>query len=599
MKRTRAPGGQRLPPPGDARREQERRNLRQERLTTPLTILEAMADKKWFKTFFQGPSWDGWKAFLAAVFGLAMTAEMLKTYQEFTGRQAPPNRRASEAWMIVGRRGGKTRISALIAVYLAIFRDYGPHLAPGEMATIPIMSSDVAQTRQALVYIKAMINQIPAVRAHVTRELTDSVLFNERVLIEVHAANYKSARGYTVVTALCDEIAFWMNDETSKNPDTEIIAAIKPGMLTIPGALLLGMSSPYARKGVLWEAFEQHYGHEGDPILVWKAATLQMNQGSTPTARRELEEFIQTERDKDEVVAAAEYDAEFRRDLADYVSLEVVRACTVAARGILLRVFNQAYYAFCDPSGGEQDSFTLAIGHKAPEPDGARVVIDWITEVKAPFNPKLAVGECVDALNAYGCGSVHGDHYGGQLVRSMFMEEGITYLMADKPKSEYYVDLMPLLSSRMIELPDPAVSPEGKRLRAQLLGLERRTGRSGKDSIDHAPGAHDDVANAVAGLAAYVAAGPAWHSLDISTGNRTPADLLKEKHPFQQQIEGQAPQLFEKPGSETCGSCIHKMPPKNSYELHEGLGLCEIHNPLSVKDDSPQCEWYERRRGRR
>ena len=38
------------------------------------------------------------------------------------------------------------------------------------------------------------------------------------------------------------------------------------------------------------------------------------------------------------------------------------------------------------------------------------------------------------------------------------------------------------------------------RLVAQIVGLERRTARGGRDSIDHAPGAHDDVANAVAGL---------------------------------------------------------------------------------------------------
>ena len=40
------------------------------------------------------------------------------------------------------------------------------------------------------------------------------------------------------------------------------------------------------------------------------------------------------------------------------------------------------------------------------------------------------------------------------------------------------------------------------RLHAQLLGLERRTACGGRDSIDHAPGAHDDVANAVAGALA-------------------------------------------------------------------------------------------------
>ena len=33
----------------------------------------------------------------------------------------------------------------------------------------------------------------------------------------------------------------------------------------------------------------------------------------------------------------------------------------------------------------------------------------------------------------------------------------------------------------------------------QLTSLERRTARGGRDSIDHAPGAHDDIANAVAG----------------------------------------------------------------------------------------------------
>jgi hypothetical protein len=34
------------------------------------------------------------------------------------------------------------------------------------------------------------------------------------------------------------------------------------------------------------------------------------------------------------------------------------------------------------------------------------------------------------------------------------------------------------------------------------LGLERRTARGGKDSIDHAPNAYDDLANSVAGVVA-------------------------------------------------------------------------------------------------
>jgi hypothetical protein len=56
------------------------------------------------------------------------------------------------------------------------------------------------------------------------------------------------------------------------------------------------------------------------------------------------------------------------------------------------------------------------------------------------------------------------------------------------------------LNSRRIELLDIP------RLSAQLIGLERRTARGGRDSIDHAPGGHDDVINAAA-IALVQAAG--------------------------------------------------------------------------------------------
>jgi hypothetical protein len=67
-----------------------------------------------------------------------------------------------------------------------------------------------------------------------------------------------------------------------------------------------------------------------------------------------------------------------------------------------------------------------------------------------------------------------------------------------KPKSDLYVDLVPLINSRRIDLLD------NTKLINQLCALERRTARSGRDSIDHPLGAHDDVANAVAGMAAAI-----------------------------------------------------------------------------------------------
>src|SRR3990172_8571465 len=62
------------------------------------------------------------------------------------------------------------------------------------------------------------------------------------------------------------------------------------------------------------------------------------------------------------------------------------------------------------------------------------------------------------------------------------------------PKSDYYAALLGEINSLRVELPD------NSKLVSQLSALERRTSRvTGRDSIDHAPGARDDLANAVAG----------------------------------------------------------------------------------------------------
>ena len=63
----------------------------------------------------------------------------------------------------------------------------------------------------------------------------------------------------------------------------------------------------------------------------------------------------------------------------------------------------------------------------------------------------------------------------------------------ERSKSELYVDLLPAVNSRAVRL------LENERLMMQLVGLERTTRGGGKDKVDHARGAHDDVANAAAG----------------------------------------------------------------------------------------------------
>jgi hypothetical protein len=202
------------------------------------------------------------------------------------------------------------------------------------------------------------------------------------------------------------------------------------------------------------------------------------------------QDFIDRAYEEDAAVADAELGAQFRRDIQSFVSREVIADCTVPAVE-LAPVLGLSYRAFVDPSGGSQDSMTLAIAHD----DKDRTVLDALREIRPPFSPESTVADMAVLLRTYRVSQVTGDRYGGEWPREQFRKHGIEYRIADKSKSDLYRDLLPILNSGRIELLD------NKRLLSQLLGLERRTGR-GKDSIDHSPGLHDDLANCVAGVAA-------------------------------------------------------------------------------------------------
>jgi hypothetical protein len=445
------------------------------------TIIKATTDPNLFGRWFKKrETWEAWRAFLSALFALPLTDDQLATYKECTGRDSSPLAPINEAWLICGRRAGKSFILALIAVFLATFRSYGQHLAPGERGTIMIMAADRRQARTIFRYVRGLLKNVPMLARMIERETAEAFDLNNSVTIEIHAASFRSTRGYTLIAALLDEVAFWRSDD-SANPDTEILAAVKPAMATIPGAMLLCASSPYARRGVLWDAYKRHYGRDGS-VLVWKAATRTMNP-SVPQS------VIDEAMERDSSDAAAEYLAEFRSDVETFVSREVVDAATVLGRSLLPRIDDVGYVAFCDPSGGSSDSMTLGIAHM----EGDRAVLDLVVERRPPFSPDDVTKEFADTLKSYGITTVRGDRYGGMWPRERFAAHCIDYLTSDKAKSDIYLTLLPLLNSGRVELLDNV------RLATQLCSLERRTARGGKDTIDHPPNSHDDLINAAAG----------------------------------------------------------------------------------------------------
>ena len=455
------------------------------------TILDAMDSPSLFGPQFGDASWDAWRTFLAVLFGLPLPDGGLELFRQHTGRHDAPSEAFSEAWAIVGRRGGKSRVAALVAVHLACFKDWSGVLAPGERGTVMVLAADRPQARVVFRYIVGLLDSVPALARLVDRRRRDSIDLHNGVSIEIHAASYKSVRGYTLLAVVADEVAFWRSED-SANPDREILDALRPGMATAPGSKLIVISTPYSRRGEVWRAYDRFHGQEDAPVLVWQADTLSMNPSVDPGV-------IARAYEDDPIAAAAEWGAEFRRDVEAYLSPEALAAVTVPGRYELPPAIGLPHVAFVDPSGGSQDSFTLAVAHC--ERDGM-AVLDLVRERTAPFDPDPVVEEFAAVLKTYGLAVVEGDRYAGEWVVERFREHGIEYRVADHTKSELYRELLPGVNGGRVELLDDKV------LRAQLEGLERRVARGGKDSIDHPPGSKDDVANAAAGALVAVLGAP-------------------------------------------------------------------------------------------
>ena len=453
-----------------------------------MTILDAIRDEKLFRPLFKNlDTWRAWLVVLKAIFCLEMTEEERALFTSLTGRQTPPVHHVQECWLVVGRRGGKSFIVALIAVFLACFRDYRPFLGPGEKGVVMVIATDRKQARVIMRYVTALLQSVPMLAAMIERQDAESIDLNNSIAIEITTASYRTIRGYTVVAALCDEIAFWRSED-SANPAEEILAALRPAMSTIPGALLIGLGTPYRRSGPLYDAYKRHYGQDS-PILIVQAPTTTMNP-SVPQS------IIDRAMELDPIAASAEYLAVFRSDVGSFLDSDLIERAIEPGRRERAPLRAVEYVAFADPSGGQHDRFTLAIGHR----EGARLVLDVLRGITPPFDPSAVVKEFSTVLRSYRLHTVRGDRYAGQWVVESFAKEGVTYRHSELVKSELYLECLPLFAQGCVDLLD---APP---LAMELMQLERRTSRSGRDSVDHPPQGHDDHANACCGVLAMLAA---------------------------------------------------------------------------------------------
>jgi hypothetical protein len=473
-----------------------------------VNLLDALADPQLFAPHFAGDTWEPWKALLRAISGLPLSESDHALFASLTGRTEAPREPSREVWIAAGRRSGKSRIAAACATWIACSRRWHDALAAGERATVMLIAADRKQARVLHRYVRGLL-EAPLLARLVERETADSIDLSNGATIEIHTASMRTTRGYSCAAVIADEVAFW-RDEASASPDVEVLNALRPSLATLPGSLLLALSSPYSRRGALYGAWERHWGRDGDPVLYVQAPTRTLN----PSLDQGI---IDAALEADESAARSEWLAEFRLDLEALFDLDAIRACVRSGHLELPPCADLHYQGFYDASGGRSDAAALAIGHVEAD----RAVVDLVRRWPAPHSPESVVSEAVVLLRDYRIAAVLGDRYAGSWPSEAFARHGIRYDLAGVVKSELYLSLLGAVNGGRVELPDHPV------LVRELRDLERRRGRSGKDSVDHPRGLHDDVANVVAGVVhGLIGHAPvcSWDSLYAAGWNQAPEE---------------------------------------------------------------------------
>jgi hypothetical protein len=451
-----------------------------------VNIIQAIRDENIFQPFLgELETWRPWQTALRCLYGLPVQSATSKDLiEQCTGRswESMPEEGFDSALFLTGRRSGKSRTAAIIGAYEAVLSGRHERLAKGEQGLVAVISPTKKQSSIVAGYLRSVFDT-PILRKEVVSETAQGFLLRNGVQVAILSGDWRTVRGFTLLAAVVDEVCFLgLDAETKVRNDAELIQAIQPALATCRGRLV-AISSPYAKKGWAYKRWQANHGNPRGKTLVWQAPSRVMNS-TLPQS------IIDAAMAEDRAAALSEFYAQWRDDVGAFISREMIETLVVKGRTQLMPVAGKRYQAFVDVSGGRSDSSALAIAHRN---DHGKVVIDVARCWKAPHDPQWVVEQMSHILREYDVKQVVGDNYSGEWVAQAFQNRRIRYSKSDLPKSQLYLEALPVLCS------DGVVLLDSEQLLNEFAGLERRTRSGGKDSVDHGPGLHDDLANAVAG----------------------------------------------------------------------------------------------------
>ena len=410
--------------------------------------------------------------------------------------------------LIVGRRGGKSTVAAIVALYSAIKINWKPYLKKTPVATVAILSHSVDFSQEILDILKLMVDESEVLNAlrDDTRKNTQStfhlkvpflvkdkegktLIEYSAVAIKVGAASKKTTRGRAVCTLLCDEIAYWNLDENSYESDIDVLRAIRPALLQFGDqGTVIKLSSPGIKQGVLYDEWNKRkdikktYVQFKAPSWVWNTILPADNF------------YDEWKLDPDGF--DTEYRANFVDSISNFILPEYVDMCVLKGIQFLPPSENKkVVYTAAIDAAFKNDRFAFALVGHYENKIKTHVIKYWEGSRNEPVKAFEVAKFIHNICSEFGINNVMADQHSFQPLREIFEKFGINLVentFSLPYKRKIYFGLKRLIHNKNIDLLDiPLVSKELKELQVEQTP-------TGQIRIGHPMGGSDDLSDAVA-----------------------------------------------------------------------------------------------------
>lgn len=158
-----------------------------------MDIIDVLNDQKLLGQFIKDEkTWAAWFSFLKCFFALPPGPEDMSLYRSCTGRHQWPLRGFSEAYLIIGTRGGKSIITALLSCFLAVFKNWD--LSPGELAYVILIAPSKKQATIIKNYLSGFFNENQFLKPYLSKETAEEIQLTNGVVISCLSSDYRTIR---------------------------------------------------------------------------------------------------------------------------------------------------------------------------------------------------------------------------------------------------------------------------------------------------------------------------------------------------------------------------------------------------------------------